>query len=177
MKLYSYEYPHLWDDIYEKITQWWNGHPYEREHPTGEYGHPYIDCLWNLTRAYQAFQLQMALETARKDTQARIERERKKTGYITKRVAPHGYVAVTKPLARKLYEQGRDITICGNNVNAYHIFHGWHLGCTINIHQEHTVDSNNKPIDFGDIIQNYLYYLEPSMGVYYVYYVKYEYLL
>jgi len=92
-----------------------------------------------------------------------------------RRLAPHGYVAVNKPMAKALYEQGITVTLCGNNVNNYHVFGGWHLGHTI----------NRKEIDtqyagFPDLAALYtwehrcsdmLSYLDKELGTYLVYFV------
>ena len=107
--------------------------------------------------------------------EAFLVRERKKVGHITKRYCPSGYVAVTKPLARKLYESGIEITLCGNNVDSYHIFGGWHLGYTINCHEENKTDYNGVPVDFQTIIDSYASYnLGNELGRYAVFYVKKE---
>lgn len=91
--------------------------------------------------------------------------------YVTKRLAPMGYVAITKPFARALYEHGHAITLCGNNVNAYHVFKGWHLGCTSG--DGATAQSYAYPREaFDSILASFLFYPEPELGTYAVFYVK-----
>ena len=87
--------------------------------------------------------------------------------YVNKRrYAPQGYTAVTKPLARQLYNAGVAVTLCGNNVNSFHVFGGWHLGCTI------TKDWPQGYESFDDIVSNFLSYLDHELGTYSVFYVK-----
>ena len=88
-----------------------------------------------------------------------------KDAYVTKRYSPQGYVAVTKPLARLLYSQGYAVTMCGNNVNCYHIFDGWRLGCTIN-------NDKDKDYTFDEIVGNYVSYNTNELLRYPVFYVK-----
>lgn len=86
--------------------------------------------------------------------------------YVTRRVAPQGYVAVTKPLAELLYNDGKSVTLCGSNVNTFHIFSGWHLGCTI-----------SKDIYtqcFNDSVNSFLSYLDEELGSYVVFYIRRE---
>lgn len=87
--------------------------------------------------------------------------------YVTKRVAPRGYVAVTRKLAQVLYDEGYPLTICGNNVNTFHVFGGWHLGYTLkkDRHNDNT---------FDDILNSWKHYLERELGTYPVFYVKQE---
>lgn len=87
-------------------------------------------------------------------------------GHVTKRHAPEGYQAITKPLARQLYETGTPITLCGNNVNAFHVFGGWHLGCTL-------IHDAMRDEDFDDLVLRYtINNLDNELGTYAVYYVK-----
>jgi hypothetical protein len=88
-----------------------------------------------------------------------------KRGYATKRIAPQGYQAVTRQLARCMYDTGYDVTLCGNNVNAYHVFQGWGLGCTVNY-------ALYNHYDFGSVVNNFMFYLEKELGSYPVFYVK-----
>ena len=91
--------------------------------------------------------------------------------YVTKREAPSGYVAVTKPYAAQLYEQGIAITMCLNNVNAYHIFHGWHLGYTIDKASDRQAGYDDY--SFKDFVVSYLSYnANNELGTYAVFYVK-----
>ena len=84
--------------------------------------------------------------------------------YITKRLAPAGYKAVTKPLACALYYAGYSITLCGSNVNAYHVFQGWCLGCTINKHRY-------EGVGFERYVGDFLQCLKLGLGKYVVFYV------
>ena len=95
-----------------------------------------------------------------------------KNAYITRRIAPQGYVAVTKPLAKDLYEKNIDVTLAGNNINAYHIFGGWHLGYTVN--KKEVEEKTTADHSFQDICNNFLMYLEDELGTYPVFYVKKE---
>lgn len=87
------------------------------------------------------------------------------SGYVTKRHCPTGYVAVTKPLAEQLYNANVDLTLCGNNVNSYHVFGGWHIGCTVKSICEDSTE-------FSSILVDFLHYLDPELGTYAVFYVK-----
>ena len=91
-----------------------------------------------------------------------------KNAYVNKRrIAPQGYVTVTKPLAKILYNKGVSIVLAGNNVNNYHIFNGWHLGCTI--------EENQKDIQsFEQLVNSFMFYLDNELGKYPVFYVKRE---
>lgn len=95
--------------------------------------------------------------------------------YITRRSAPEGYVAVTIGLAKLLWDQGKDVTIAGNNVNSFHIFKGWYLSCTINKEEysRYMADSS-KVHDLQTVVSNFMVYLEKGLGTYPVFYVKKE---
>lgn len=82
---------------------------------------------------------------------------------ITRRAAPAGYVAVDKPLARLCFNKGTEVTLAGNNTNAYHIFNGWHFGCTI---------TDTEGEDFDRICSDFLSYLDRSLGRYVVFYIR-----
>ena len=86
--------------------------------------------------------------------------------YVTGREAPEGYVAVTKLLAQSIYNAGKSVTLCGNNINAFHVFGGWHLGCT--------VSKDTHAQCFDDIVNSFLSYLDKELGSYVVFYVKKE---
>jgi len=88
-------------------------------------------------------------------------------GYPTHRQAPQGYKAVTKPLAKALFEQGVDVTLAGNNVNSFHIFDGWHLGCTMNLQRM----ADGYMTSFDAMVDNFLWHLDRELGTYAVYYV------
>lgn len=83
--------------------------------------------------------------------------------YITKRKGPEGYVAVTKLYAELLHLQGIAVTICGNNVNSYHVFHGWYLGMTL-----------KQGDDFHKQVNRYVYNSSTELLRYPVFYVKKE---
>ena len=86
----------------------------------------------------------------------------------TKRLAPKGYIAIDKPSAKRAFDAGLEVTLCGSNVNSYHVFNGWYLGCTID-KARHEGSYGN---DFDSILNNFLYYLESELGRYAVFYVK-----
>lgn len=86
--------------------------------------------------------------------------------YVTKRIAPDSCVAITKLLAQQLFEEGEQVTLCGNNVNSYHIFDGWNLGCTVV--RENVGDEKS----FDDLCKLYLAHLDRELGRYLVFYVK-----
>jgi hypothetical protein len=85
----------------------------------------------------------------------------------TRRDAPRGYVAIDKNLARELYNKQIEIAVCGNNVNAFHVFGGWHLGYTPSA--ECMIEST-----FDDMLNNFLFYLDAELGRYPVFYTKRE---
>ena len=86
----------------------------------------------------------------------------------TKRYAPKGYIAIDKPSAKRAFDAGLAVTICGSNVNSFHVFGGWGLGCTID-KAKHEGEYGN---DFDAILNNFLFYLDPELGRYAVFYVK-----
>ena len=86
-----------------------------------------------------------------------------RNAYVTKRQAPQGYVAVTRPLAEQLYNEGKEITLCGNNVRMFHIFQGWGLGFTAN---------NTQIEEFQLLVNSFLHHLYPEFGSYPVFYVR-----
>lgn len=90
-----------------------------------------------------------------------------KNAYVTKRIAPYGYVAVTKPLAQLLYNEGYAVTICGSNVNSYHVFKGWRLGATVD-------NVKDKDYTFDTIISNYEMYNVGGLSKHVVFYVRCE---
>lgn len=167
-------YPHLFDDIWDRIRDYYATHGTQYHHSGVQ--SPYHESILALSYAWQQFQKQENDRMVAAQKQIAIEKERNKVGYPTKRYCPQGYVAVTKPLARKLYELGYSVTFCGNNVNAYHVFNGWHLGCTMNISErDGTYNPYTKetiPDDFQDVVNNFLSYLDKELGTYCVYYVK-----
>ena len=87
--------------------------------------------------------------------------------YVTKRIAPEGYVAVTRKLAELLYSDGYSVTVCGNNVTSFHVFDGWHLGCTV---QRDILDDKS----FDVLLNSFMFYLDSELGTYPVFYVKQE---
>ena len=86
-----------------------------------------------------------------------------RNGFITKRIAPQGYVAVTIQLAEQLFNEGKKVTLCGNNVNNFHVFDGWRLGCTI-------VKENDAT--FTEHVKQFMQYMEKELGRYPVFYVQ-----
>lgn len=88
-----------------------------------------------------------------------------RNAYVTKREAPKSYVAVTKPLAKALYEQGKMVTLCGSNVNSFHVFNGWCLGVTLR---------GPEACCFDTIVNSFQANLEPELGRYAVFYTKKE---
>jgi hypothetical protein len=88
-------------------------------------------------------------------------------GRTTNRTAPDGYIGIDKNLARELYEKGIEITIAGNNVNAYHIFDGWHLGCTPS-------KEAMQETAFTAYLNAFMFSLEPELGTYPVFYALIE---
>jgi hypothetical protein len=96
--------------------------------------------------------------------------------YINKRrtqlSAPTGYVAITKPLAKQLYETGVEVTLCGNNVNSFNVLDGWHLGYSV---CKPDIDSHSGyDWTFDSLCDNYLSYMHRELGSYIVFYVKWE---
>ena len=87
--------------------------------------------------------------------------------YVTKRIAPAGYVAVTRKLAEVLYNESYPVTVCANNVNSFHVFDGWGLGCTFQ-NEKH---DNNR---FNVLLNSFMFYLEKELGTYPVFYVRQE---
>ena len=85
--------------------------------------------------------------------------------YQTKRLAPPGYMAVTRPLAQQLYDREVPVTLCGNNVTSFHVFGGWCLGRTV---QKNQMEGRQ----FENIVNGFLFYLEPELGRYVVFYVR-----
>ena len=86
-------------------------------------------------------------------------------GRTTRRLAPPGYVAIDKNLAGALFDAGKSVTLCGNNVNSYHVFDGWHLGATFHQGENETLNV---------IVSHFMAYLEHELGTYPVFYVKKE---
>ena len=88
-----------------------------------------------------------------------------RNAYVTHRAAPNGYVAVTKPLAKILYERGVDTVIAGNNVNTFHIVGGWVLGWHV---------SADTYSSFEKDIRSFMCQLDRALGTYPVFYVRSE---
>ena len=82
----------------------------------------------------------------------------------TNRIAPTGYVYVDRPLAEVLFDAGVPVTMHGNNINSYHVFGGWQLGCTAALRDTDEVQP------FASICAGYMYYnMEPELGKYLVF--------
>ena len=88
-----------------------------------------------------------------------------RNAYVTKREAPQGYVAVTRPLAEKLFTEGKEITFCGSNVRSFHVFQGGCLGFT---------STNAQGRIFTSLLNSFLFYLDRELGRYAVFYAKKE---
>lgn len=85
--------------------------------------------------------------------------------YVTKRAAPDGWVAVTRPLAREKYDNGCTVVLCGSNVNSFHVFGGWRLGMPV-----HKDTLANRAFD--EIVASFMSYLESELGKRPVFYVR-----
>lgn len=92
---------------------------------------------------------------------ASVEYERRHEMKATKRHAPKGYVAVRRPDAKALFDAGQEVVVAGNNVNSYHVFNGWVLSFVLRAGQP-----------FETQIDSFMFYLEPELGKYPVFYVK-----
>ena len=88
---------------------------------------------------------------------------------LGQRHAPQGYVAVNRPLAEQAYERDVEVTLVGSNVNSFHVFGGWHLGCTV---QKSKVDEQTNFGSFDSLVNNFLFYLDSELGKYARFYVK-----
>jgi hypothetical protein len=86
--------------------------------------------------------------------------------YITKRVAPPGYVAITRSLAEVLFNAGHAVTLCGSKVNNFGVFDNEHYGFTV------TKDTADRP--FALLIYDYRERLPKSLGRECVYYARRE---
>lgn len=95
-----------------------------------------------------------------------------RSAYVTKRIAPQGYVAVTRKLAEILYNEGYPVTVCGNNVNSFHVFNGWHLGYTLNKQLINEFSAYDHT--FESLLCNFMFHLEKELGTYPVFYVRQE---
>jgi hypothetical protein len=84
-----------------------------------------------------------------------------------RRITPKGYVCVDIHLAKRLFDQQIEFTIAGNNINSFHIFNGWYLGYTPSLEAmtEQTFDA---------LLNNWIFYLDPELGSYPVFYVSKE---
>jgi hypothetical protein len=87
--------------------------------------------------------------------------------YVTKRVAPQGYVAVTRKLAHMLYCQGVPVTVCGSNVNCFHVFNGWYLG--------YTLPYRGNDYDFDTMVNSYVFHSDTELLRFPVFYVRRRY--
>lgn len=88
-----------------------------------------------------------------------------RNGFVTSRISPEGYVCVTLPLAKELYQAGSVIILCGNNVacqdeRMFRLF-GW---------QVHHLKANLHTLD--SISTAYLERRGKVVGRYVVFYVK-----
>lgn len=84
--------------------------------------------------------------------------------YITRRVAPQGYVAVTRPLAEILFERGHRVTICSDKVNEFDVFDRHKMGFTVS---KATAD---RP--FALLVYDFRQTMPPTMRKNCVYYAE-----
>ncbi len=74
------------------------------------------------------------------------------------------YVAVDK-VAKYWHDLRFDVAMHGNNVNAHHVFGGWHLG-----YQPTDETRDNETFDY--IAWNFKSYMDRELGTYVVFLVK-----
>lgn len=168
---HSHEYPGLWpvDDLYAQMSLC---HSANKMIPLDMCGR--CDSLWSLQWAYKEWQRDKAQEQQKHYEWSWLTKEGAKKGHVTKRRAPTGYAAVTRPLAFHLYEAGKQVTLCGNNVNSFHVFGGWFLGCTIAkpLTDDYECPQLEKDMQFFTLSNDFLSYMDKELGRYVVYYVK-----
>ena len=80
-----------------------------------------------------------------------------------------GYEQVSKPMARKLFEQGMDILIVPSNVNPNNV---WGIGVTLSKKADYNSVSDNMADYFQYEINSMLYYTCNSELGYYVSFYK-----
>lgn len=73
---------------------------------------------------------------------------------------------IRKDKARKLYNEGKEIVIVGDNVNRYHFFSGLYLARRI---QKDSEKISNRLFD--DVINSFEFYLERELGRRAAYYI------
>jgi len=78
---------------------------------------------------------------------------------MNKREIPNGYKQINITQARKLWGTGAEITVYPNNVNSYHVFGGWHLGCTAD-------EDRQAESTFDEFHNAWLSYLDSELGRY-----------
>lgn len=172
----EYLYPGLWDftELWTHLNTWYQKYDAPRVYGNGTMP-IYHECLWSLQHAYQKYQRDTDIQHKKETVEQWISKERTKKGYATKRYAPPGYIAITKPLARTAYEQGYHVTLCGNNVNSSHIFKGWHLGYTIHKHDENKQTYEHgewRDYDFQELVDSYMCHNESSLCKYPSFYIS-----
>lgn len=74
------------------------------------------------------------------------------------------YKRITKTAARKLFNEGKEVIIVGNNVNDFHFFSGWNLAHTFKKDEDHQ--------DFDSYVNSFEFYLEPELGKYAAFFIK-----
>lgn len=85
----------------------------------------------------------------------------------TRRLAPSGYIAIDKPSAAKAFDNGVIVTLCGNNVNSYHVFGGWALGISLDKARQDSYGNT-----FDSLCKDFLWALDRELGEYAVFYIK-----
>ena len=76
-----------------------------------------------------------------------------------KREVPYGWTYIARDVARRVWESNDyRIVMHGNNVNHYHIFHGWHLGYEPN--------DEVRGGNFDDAVGGFMSYLDKELGTY-----------
>jgi hypothetical protein len=86
-----------------------------------------------------------------------------KNHHTTNRIAPDGYISITRPLAEAMFNMGYYVILCADNVNHAHILKGWCLGYIM-------YKENDE--DFNALVKNYMCHTEPELGRRPVFYVK-----
>lgn len=76
-------------------------------------------------------------------------------------------IKINKVKARKLYSEGKEIILCGDRVNSFHILGGWCLGCPITKDEDQGSGGN-----FDLRVSNFEFYLESELGRRSAYYIQ-----
>jgi hypothetical protein len=86
--------------------------------------------------------------------------------YITKREAPEGYVAITRPLAEAMFNAGQSVILCSEKVNQFSITEREQWGFEVS---KATAD---RP--FALLIYDFVHELPPQLGKRCVFYANAE---